>query len=101
MITQVKQILGPVNLDGAVVTGDAAHAQRDTAEYLAGSKDDGNRGSDYLLFAKGNQPGLQHAICNAIQAHPPASRTTLSWTTARPDHQALHLGHRRQPQASS
>jgi predicted transposase YbfD/YdcC len=66
-ITQVKQLLDPVDLTNAVVTGDAAHAQRDTAQYIAGPEDEGGRGSDYLLFVKGNQPGLQHAIYDAIQ----------------------------------
>jgi hypothetical protein len=45
-----------------VVTADAAHTYRETAEYIAGSKDDGNRESDYFLFVKGNQPSLQLAI---------------------------------------
>jgi hypothetical protein len=49
-ITQVRQLLGPVDLDGAVVTGDAAHAQRDTADYIAGPHGDGGRGSDYRLW---------------------------------------------------
>ena len=50
--TQVKELLEPVNLDNAVVTADAAHAQRETAEYIAGKKEDGNRGSDYFLFVE-------------------------------------------------
>jgi hypothetical protein len=32
-ITQVRELLDPVDLSGAVVTGDAAHAQRTTAAY--------------------------------------------------------------------
>jgi DDE_Tnp_1-associated/Transposase DDE domain len=84
-ITQVRQLLDPVDLDGAVVTGDAAHAQRDTAEYIAGSKDEGNRGSDYLLFVKGNQPSLQRAIYDAIQHDCPRE----------PDHAELDYGHGR------
>jgi DDE_Tnp_1-associated/Transposase DDE domain len=66
-ITQVKELLDPVDLENAVITGDAAHAQHGTAEYIAGSRDDGNRGADYFLFVKGNQPGLQRAIYDAIQ----------------------------------
>jgi predicted transposase YbfD/YdcC len=64
--TQVKQLLGGVCLDGAVVTADAAHAQRETAEYIAGSKDDGNQESDYFLFIQGNQPSLQRAVYDAF-----------------------------------
>ena len=61
--TQVKALLDHVDLTGAVVTADAAHAARDTAEYIAGA-----RGADYLLTVKGNTPGLQRAIFDKIQA---------------------------------
>ena len=56
-ITQVSDLLGRVDLTGAVVTADASHAQRDTAEYIAGE-----RGADYLLTVKGNQPRLQRHL---------------------------------------
>jgi predicted transposase YbfD/YdcC len=52
-----------VDLTGAVVTADAAHASRDTAAYIAGE-----RKADYLLTVKGNTPGLQRAIFDKIQA---------------------------------
>ena len=84
-ITQVRQLLDPADLDRAVVTGDAAHAQRDTAEYIAGSTVDGNRGSDYLLFVKGNQPSLQRAIYDAVQQDCPRE----------PDHAELDYSHGR------
>lgn len=83
--TQVKALLEPVDLENAVVTADAAHAQRETAEYIAGSKDDGNRGSDYFLFVKGNQPKLQRAVFDAIQEDCPRD----------PDHMELDYGHGR------
>ncbi len=69
--TQVKELLDPVDLGNAVVTADAAHAQRETAEYIAGSTEDGNRSSDYFLFVKANQPSLQRAIFDAIQHNGP------------------------------
>src|ERR1017187_1315547 len=50
--TQVKELLEPVDLDGAVVTADAAHAQRETAGYIAGPEEDGGRESDYFLFVE-------------------------------------------------
>lgn len=84
-ITQVRELLDPVDLDGAVVTGDAAHAQRDTASYIAGPRDEGGRNSDYLLFVKGNQPRLQHAIYDAIQHDCPRE----------PDHAEVDYGHGR------
>jgi hypothetical protein len=61
--TQIKALLDHVDLTGAVVTADAAHASRETAECIAGQ-----RGADYLLTAKGNTPGLQRVIYDKIQA---------------------------------
>lgn len=83
--TQVRQLLEPVDLRNAVVTADAAHAQRDTAGYIAGKEEDGGRESDYFLFVKGSQPKLQKAIFDAIQAG--GSR--------EPDHTELDRGHGR------
>ena len=83
--TQVKELLEPVNLDNAVVTADAAHAQRETAQYIAGKKEDGNRGSDYFLFVKANQPSLQKAVFDAIQEDGPRD----------PDYTELDYGHGR------
>jgi predicted transposase YbfD/YdcC len=62
-ITQVRELLDPVGLAGAVITADAAHAQHDTAQYIAGE-----RQADYLLTVKGNQPRLQRAIYDKVSA---------------------------------
>jgi DDE_Tnp_1-associated/Transposase DDE domain len=43
-ITQVRELLDPVDLTDTVITADAAHAQHDTAAYIAGEKE-----ADYLL----------------------------------------------------
>ena len=83
--TQVKELLENVDLQNAVVTADAAHAQRETAEYIAGPEEDGGRESDYFLFVKGNQPGVQRAVFDLIQA---AGRKA-------PDHVELDYGHGR------
>jgi predicted transposase YbfD/YdcC len=59
-ITQVKALLDPVTpreTERVIVTMDAAHTQRDTAEYIAGT-----RGFDYIMTTKGNQPTLLNAI---------------------------------------
>ena len=48
-ITQVKELLGAIDLTNCVVTADAAHAQRDTADYIAGKEEDGGRDSDYAV----------------------------------------------------
>ena len=83
--TQVRELLENVDLDGAVVTADAANAQRDTAEYIAGKEEDGGRDSAYFLFVKGNQPKLQRAVFDAIQAGCPRD----------PDYTELDYGHGR------
>jgi predicted transposase YbfD/YdcC len=69
--TQVRQLLDSVDLRNAVVTADAAHAQRETAKYIAGTEEDGGRNSDYFLFVKGSHPKLQKALFDAIQAGGP------------------------------
>ena len=76
--TQVKALLDPVDLTGAVVTADAAHASRETAAYIAGA-----RGADYLLTVKGNTPGLQRAIFDKIQAECDAAAPDHTTPTAR------------------
>jgi predicted transposase YbfD/YdcC len=70
-VTQVKELLRDVDLRGAVVTADAVHSCRETAQYIAGEEGDGGRGSDYFLFVKGNTPSLQRAAFDAIQASGP------------------------------
>lgn len=52
-ITHVRPLLNDLDLDGAVVTADALHAQRDHATFIAGDK-----GADYVFTVKGNQPTL-------------------------------------------
>jgi len=79
-ITQVKELLDPVDLTDAVITADAAHAQRDTAEYIAGE-----RGAGYLLTVKDSQPGLQASIYQAIHAA----------CSVGPDHVSVDYGHGR------
>ena len=57
-----------MDLENAVVTADAAHSCRETAQYIAGKEEDGGREADYFLFVKGNTPSLQRAAFDAIQA---------------------------------
>ena len=70
-VTQVKALLSGVDLANAVVTADAAHSCRETAQYIAGKEEDGGRASDCFLFVKGNTPALQRAAFDAIQASGP------------------------------
>jgi predicted transposase YbfD/YdcC len=71
-ITQVKELLDAIDLVNCVVTADAAHAQRDTAGYIAGPAEDGGRAADYAVTVKGNQPGLQRGIYDKVTADCPA-----------------------------
>jgi predicted transposase YbfD/YdcC len=78
-ITQVKPLLDPLPLDGAVVTLDALHAQRETARYLVEDKH-----ADYIFTAvKDNQPGLFDAL------------DALPWPAAPVQHVMKDRGHGR------
>jgi predicted transposase YbfD/YdcC len=70
-VTQVRDLLDGLDLTGWAVTGDAAHAQRDTAEYVAIE-----RGGHYVLQVKGNQPGLLRQIAALM---PPMLAGTADW----------------------
>jgi hypothetical protein len=59
-ITQADTILDTAEIaegESVLVTLDAAHTQRETAETIAGKP-----GLDYLMTVKGNQPSLQRAV---------------------------------------
>jgi predicted transposase YbfD/YdcC len=56
-ITELRGLLEDVDLDGAVVTANALHTQRDHANFLVEEK-----GADYVLTVKGNQPGTLQAV---------------------------------------
>jgi predicted transposase YbfD/YdcC len=58
-IPALRTLLEPFDLAGVVVTADAMHTQKDTATYIT------DRGADYVLTVKGNQPGLL-ARCKAL-----------------------------------
>ena len=55
-VPMITPLLDGLDLDQAVVTADALHCQRATAEYLH------RRGADFILPAKDNQPGLFDAL---------------------------------------
>jgi predicted transposase YbfD/YdcC len=77
-ITMFSALLDQVGgLDGAVVTADALHAQREHAAYLHG------RGAHYLVTVKGNQPGLLRQL------------RSLPWKDVPPGHAGEGRGHGR------
>ena len=63
-ITQAGRLLDTVEIpegESALVTLDAAHTQRETAENIGGKP-----GWDYLMTVKGNQPSLQREVFEKI-----------------------------------
>jgi predicted transposase YbfD/YdcC len=57
-ITQVRLLLGPLDVTGKVITADALHVQKDTARFIVEDKK-----ADYLFTAvKDNQPKLFDAL---------------------------------------
>jgi predicted transposase YbfD/YdcC len=63
-ITQADTLLAAAGILGGesvLVTLDAAHTQRETAEHIAGKS-----GRDYLMTVKGNQPSLQREVFSKI-----------------------------------
>jgi len=56
-ITVVKPLLEEMDLEGAVVTADALHTQKEAARFLVEEKK-----ADYIFIAKDNQPTLRKEI---------------------------------------
>jgi len=55
-IAALPKLLRLLDLDGAVVTADAMHCQKDTARHIR------QGGGDYLLQVKANQPALHESL---------------------------------------
>jgi hypothetical protein len=67
-IPGLPRLLAPLPLAGAVVTADALHTQSETARFLVEEK-----GADYVLTVKDNQPTLRDDIAALrLDAFPPA-----------------------------
>jgi hypothetical protein len=56
-IPVIKDLLACVPMEGAVVTADAMHTQKETAQFLVEEKK-----ADYVFTVKDNQPALKEAI---------------------------------------
>ena len=59
-IPAVQALIEQLNLQGAVVTADAMHCQKETAQAII------NKEADFILQVKGNQPSLENALNEAI-----------------------------------
>lgn len=69
-IAAVEDLLGPLDIDGTVITADALHTQTATARYLTEQ-----RGADYILTVKRNQPSLFHQLAGLPWTQVPTSDT--------------------------
>jgi hypothetical protein len=68
-IPELPHLLAPLSIEGAVVTADALHAQRETARYVVEVKK-----ADYLFTVKDNQPTLKQDIADLhLEALPPSA----------------------------
>lgn len=76
-IPMIIPLPGGLDLAGTVITADALHCQRATADYLHG------RDADFVLPAKDNQPGLFDAL------------DALPWREVPVSHAATDRGHGR------
>ena len=76
-ITAARALLATLALEGALVTGDAIHAQAETAQLVL------DRGGDWLFALKANRPAMLEAVA-AFFAAPPA--TLAAFVTVDADH---------------
>ena len=74
-ITAARALLATLALDGALVTGDAIHAQAETAQLVL------DRGGDYLFALKANRPAMLAAVA-AYFADPPEPLRVFETTDA-------------------
>jgi hypothetical protein len=76
-IPAVQQLLRTIPLrEGDKVTGDALNTQQETAQIIVQE-----RGADYLLGVKGNQPGIAATLrrqCASRRAFPPSAASGLA-----------------------
>ena len=76
-IPVARQLLEPLNIQGSVVTLDALHTQKDTADFIVNKKN-----ADYLFTVKDNQPSLkQHIKDLGMVAFPPLNAKRLTKNT--------------------
>jgi predicted transposase YbfD/YdcC len=97
-IPAVQQLIDMLDLQGAVVTADAMHCQRETASKIV-AKD-----ADYVLMVKGNQESLQtavqHAMIEAFEEESPQLRRHKTKEKNRNRHETREVAVRPVPKNS-
>lgn len=81
-ITAARALLATLSLDGALVSGDAIHAQAETAQLVL------DRGGDYLFALKANRPAMLAAVSTYF-ADPPEPLASCETTDA--DHGRIEV----------
>jgi hypothetical protein len=71
-VVEALKLIRDLPLDGAVMTGDAAFTHGKIAEAIR------DKGGDYFLFVKGNQPELQAELIHAFGDDSPLTDSGLS-----------------------
>jgi hypothetical protein len=76
-IPAARQLLGRLEMGGKIVLTDALHTQVETGQLILYEK-----GADYLMTAKGNQPTLQKTLQNLFdkQVFPPTGQVAQAGT---------------------
>lgn len=67
-VVEALELIKSLPLEGAVVTGDAAFTFKAIVEAIR------QRGGDYFLFVKANQPELRAELARAFGDVPPSGR---------------------------
>jgi predicted transposase YbfD/YdcC len=76
-IPAARQLLGRLEMGGKIVLADALHTQVETAQAILYEK-----GADYLMTAKGNQPTLHKTLQDLFdkQVSPPTGQIAEAGT---------------------
>lgn len=87
-IKHVKPLFKNIDIEGAIVTADALHTQRETAKYLVEEKK-----AHYLLTVKDNQPTLLEDIkCLDLKKTPNPSQTPALPTKSTDEWKSVESG---------
>jgi predicted transposase YbfD/YdcC len=78
-IPAARRLLGRLDLCGKIIITDALHTQVQTAQTILYEK-----GGDYLMTVKGNQPTLQTTLQNLFDKQAFSPETTVAQTSGSP-----------------
>ena len=59
-IPALRELVGEIDIKGAIITADALHCQKETCEAIVSA------GADFFLFVKSNQKSLMDAVVEAV-----------------------------------